>query len=62
MLTLSDSLRLYPGLPYMERVSVEDDIIPLSESVRLSNGGTTRELPISANQVRQSRWYSETVD
>lgn len=45
------SLRLYPALPYMERVATEYDVIPLRQPVRLLNGEVTQELYISPGQV-----------
>ncbi|EKM50918.1 uncharacterized protein PHACADRAFT_128546 [Phanerochaete carnosa HHB-10118-sp] len=48
---MRESLRLYPGLPYMERVATKEDVIPLREPVKLSNGKVVSELPISPGQV-----------
>jgi hypothetical protein len=51
-------LRLYPGLAYMERVAMKDDVIPLREPIKLRNGQTTSSLPIARGQVCfQSRFF-----
>ena len=42
---------MYPALPYMERVAMKDDIIPLREPVRLENGQVVSEIPVTAGQV-----------
>ncbi|KAI0704538.1 cytochrome P450 [Earliella scabrosa] len=48
---LKETLRMYPALPYMERVAMKDDIIPLREPVRLENGQVVSEIPVTAGQV-----------
>jgi len=48
---LKETLRLYPGLPYMERVATKADVIPLREPVKLVDGKVVSELPISPGQV-----------
>jgi hypothetical protein len=45
------SLRLYPALPYMERVSTKADIIPLRFPAQLNDGNQTREIIIEPGQV-----------
>ncbi len=49
--TNKSSLRLYPALAYMERVSTTSDIIPLRDPVKLSSGNTTSEIFIQPGQV-----------
>ena len=53
MLTLKTifSLRLYPALPYMERVATKEDILPLSQAVSLSDGQMVYQLPVKPGQV-----------
>ncbi|PBK86343.1 cytochrome P450 [Armillaria gallica] len=63
---LKETLRLYPGLPYMERVATKADIIPLYQSIQLANGqvshqavvepGQTVIIPIIAMQRQDSVW------
>lgn len=43
---------MYPGLPYMERIAMKADVIPLREPVQLPNGDTITELPVYPGQVR----------
>jgi hypothetical protein len=50
-LTLLDSLRMYPGLPYMERVATKHDVIPLSRPIDSSNGRSLNEVQILPGQV-----------
>ncbi|KAG6867420.1 hypothetical protein C0993_002994 [Termitomyces sp. T159_Od127] len=45
------SLRLYPALPYMERVATKDDTLPLSQVVPLSDGRMAHTLSIEAGQT-----------
>ena len=47
-------LRLYPGLPYIERVATVSDVIPLGDSVELSTGEVINQLPVSPSQVRST--------
>ncbi|KAJ7618381.1 cytochrome P450, partial [Roridomyces roridus] len=48
---LKETLRLFPGLPYMERVATTPDVIPLREAVKLSDGRTVTEIPIETGQT-----------
>jgi len=48
---LKETLRLYPALAYMERVSTKFDIIPLRDPVKLSNGQTTSEIVVYPGQT-----------
>ncbi|OSX63016.1 hypothetical protein POSPLADRAFT_1046365 [Postia placenta MAD-698-R-SB12] len=48
---LKETLRLYPGLPYMERTAIRADVIPLREPVRLSSGELISALPVLPGQV-----------
>ncbi|KAG5725376.1 hypothetical protein E4T56_gene6739 [Termitomyces sp. T112] len=48
---LKETLRLYPALPYMERVATKDDTLPLSQAVGLSDGSMAHELHIKAGQT-----------
>ncbi len=49
------SLRLYPALPYMERVATKADTIPLGRPVKLTDNETLSQLRISPGQVRSLR-------
>ena len=44
-------LRLYPGLPYIERVATVPDVIPLGVPVKLSTGEAVSQIPVSPGQV-----------
>jgi len=48
---LKETLRLYPGLPYMERVATKHDVIPLHQPVKLSDGRMTQEVSIKPGQT-----------
>ncbi|KAH9918269.1 cytochrome P450 [Fomitopsis serialis] len=48
---LREILRLYPALPYMERVATKPDVIPLAEPVILQDGTTTRQVEILPGQT-----------
>ncbi|KAM5543798.1 hypothetical protein V8D89_002415 [Ganoderma adspersum] len=48
---LRETLRLYPGLPYIERVATVLDVIPLGKSVKLSSGKVVNQVPVSPGQV-----------
>ncbi len=51
-------LRLYPGLPYMERTATKDDVIPLHRAVKLANGTMSKDLVVRAGQVcHKSAFY-----
>lgn len=45
-------LRLHPAAPRTDRVALEDDVIPLSNPIHLSDGRTINALPVKAGQVR----------
>lgn len=48
---MSTSLRLYPPIPYVERVAAEDDVLPLRHPITTPNGTVITELPIRKGQV-----------
>ncbi|EJF60511.1 cytochrome P450 [Dichomitus squalens LYAD-421 SS1] len=48
---LRETLRLYSGLPYIERVVTVPDSIPLGEPVKLSNGEVVSQIPVLPGQV-----------
>ncbi|TFK79504.1 cytochrome P450 [Polyporus arcularius HHB13444] len=48
---LRETLRLYPALPYMERVATKADTIPLGRPVKLTDNETLSQLRISPGQV-----------
>nr|VWO95655.1 N/A [Ganoderma boninense] len=48
---LRETLRLYPGLPYIERVAKVPDVIPVGEPVKLSTGEAVSQIPVSPGQV-----------
>lgn len=45
------SLRLYPPVPYVERVAGEDDVLPLRHPVVAPSGEPLYDLPIRKGQV-----------
>ncbi|KAL0563880.1 hypothetical protein V5O48_018182, partial [Marasmius crinis-equi] len=47
---LKETLRLYPGLPYMERIATVPDVIPLKRPIQLSDGTTLKQLRVDAGQ------------
>lgn len=48
---LKETLRLYPGLPYMERVATKNDVIPLGDAVLGSDGKPVAEVVVQPGQV-----------
>ncbi|KZV68751.1 cytochrome P450 [Peniophora sp. CONT] len=48
---LRETLRLYPAVPYLERVAQKDDIIPLRFPVRLTSGQEVREVIVRPGQT-----------
>ncbi|KAI0310104.1 cytochrome P450 [Amylostereum chailletii] len=48
---LKETLRMYPGLPYMERIATKDDIIPLKEAMRLDDGHVVHEVVVHPGQT-----------
>ncbi|OSD07755.1 cytochrome P450 [Trametes coccinea BRFM310] len=48
---VKETLRMYPALPYIERIAMKEDVLPLREPVHLSNGQVVSHLPIPAGQV-----------
>ena len=42
---------MYPAGPYIDRVALQDDVIPLSRPIRTSDGKELTELRIRAGQV-----------
>ncbi|KAK7060429.1 hypothetical protein VNI00_001194 [Paramarasmius palmivorus] len=48
---LKETLRLYPGLPYMERVATKHDVIPLGSAVTGSRGKPVSEVVVQPGQV-----------
>ncbi|KAA1475626.1 cytochrome P450 [Dentipellis sp. KUC8613] len=48
---LRETLRLYPGLPYMERIATKPDVIPLAHAVRLPGGQEMREVVVEPGQT-----------
>lgn len=61
IIRLTDRLRLHPAAPRTDRVALEDDIIPLSNSLHTSDGRTINSLPIKAGQVRLSSAISSSL-
>ncbi|KAG6876603.1 hypothetical protein C0992_012282 [Termitomyces sp. T32_za158] len=61
VLTVDFSLRLYPALPYMERVATKDDTLPLSQGVLLQDGRLAHQLFIEAGQVRSVETHHSTA-
>ncbi|KAF9265664.1 cytochrome P450 [Marasmius fiardii PR-910] len=47
---LKETLRLYPGLPYMERTAVRDDVIPLQDPV-VNGGQLTNNIVVKKGQT-----------
>ncbi|KAJ7742960.1 cytochrome P450 [Mycena maculata] len=41
-----ETLRLYPAVPIEERTTVEDVVVPFTESITTSNGESTSQVPI----------------
>ncbi len=48
-------LRYHPAVPYMERVSLKSDILPLRYPIMTKSGEMTTQLPIGSNQVPPKR-------
>ncbi|KIK52522.1 hypothetical protein GYMLUDRAFT_88653 [Collybiopsis luxurians FD-317 M1] len=48
---LKETLRLYPGLAYMERVATKNDIIPLAQTIIGSNGQLVDKIVVKPGQV-----------
>ncbi|KAK0184560.1 cytochrome P450 [Armillaria mellea] len=48
---LKETLRLYPGLPYIERVATKADVIPLHQPIQLADGGVSRQAVVSPGQT-----------
>ncbi|PBK86383.1 cytochrome P450 [Armillaria gallica] len=48
---LKETLRLYPGLPYIERVATKADIIPLHQPVQLADGRVSHQAVIEPGQT-----------
>ncbi|KAF5388378.1 hypothetical protein D9615_000793 [Tricholomella constricta] len=48
---LRETLRLYPGLPYMERLAMKDDVIPLGTPVVTRDGRTLNEISVRKGQT-----------
>jgi len=48
---LKEALRLYPGVPYMERVATKADIIPLRSPVILRDGRSVTEIAVQPGQT-----------
>ncbi|KAI0746369.1 cytochrome P450 [Daedaleopsis nitida] len=48
---LKETLRMYPGLPYMERVATKPDSIPLRDMVTLDGGEAVSSIHIAPGQV-----------
>jgi cytochrome P450 len=48
---LRETLRLYPGLPYMERIATKDDVIHLRNPVNLPDGQTLSSITVGAGQT-----------
>lgn len=57
-------LRLNPAAPRTERVATHDDVIPLRNPIKLSNGEVITALPVKAGQVchRLRRSDEDTSD
>lgn len=53
-LTSLNSLRLYPALPYMERLATKHDVIPLRKPTRTKAGTMVNEVTILPGQVTAS--------
>lgn len=48
---LRETLRLYPGLPYMERVATKDDTIPLRKAVPTAAGSLVHSVVVRPGQT-----------
>lgn len=48
---LRETLRMYPALPYMERLATKHDVIPLRNPVRMRNGAVVNEIVIHPGQT-----------
>jgi len=48
---MREVLRLHPAGPYMERVAIRDDILPLRHPITGKNGKEITSIPISAGQT-----------
>lgn len=48
---LKETLRLYPGLPYIERVATKADIIPLHHPIQLADGRVSHQALVEPGQT-----------
>ncbi|KAJ7445501.1 cytochrome P450 [Mycena galericulata] len=48
---IKEALRLYPAAPMIDRIPIEDMVLPLSESLVTSNGEHISQIPIRKGQV-----------
>ncbi|KAJ6489643.1 cytochrome P450 [Mycena vitilis] len=46
-----EALRMFPALPYMERVAMRDDVLPLQTPITTPDGRTITALPIKKGQI-----------
>ncbi|KAJ7223153.1 cytochrome P450 [Mycena pura] len=46
-----EALRMFPALPYMERVATRDDVLPLQTPIATPDGRTITALPIKKGQI-----------
>ncbi|KAF7344058.1 Cytochrome P450 [Mycena venus] len=48
---IKEALRMFPTVPFPERVAVQDTIIPLSEEITLNTGQRTDRIPVRKGQL-----------
>ncbi|KAK7461272.1 hypothetical protein VKT23_008448 [Stygiomarasmius scandens] len=46
-----EALRMFPALPYMERVATKNDVLPLQTPIITSDGKTITEVPVRKGQI-----------